>query len=161
MATVTETTVDGFIACVDPRCPGHKQKPVPVTRQLVAFTYGDNGGDGSIPLGAVEREAVQVVQTEEPCEHCGKPTILSDAERPEYAQVSGQDQLALLNINQSGQIRDVQMQILQRDKELAEMRAREAERDRREAERDRMFEEMRAELQRRRGGRPPKESDSE
>jgi hypothetical protein len=45
---------------------------------------------------------------------------------------------------------------LVRDKELAELRAREAERDRRDAERDRMFAEMQAELQRRKGGRPPK-----
>jgi hypothetical protein len=159
MATVSEIQTEGFISCTDPRCPGYEQRPVQVTRRTVAFTYQDNGGDGSIPQTAIERETVAIVQTDEPCEYCGKPTIRAEFERPEYAPVSGQDQLALLNLNQSGQIRDVQMKNLERDKELAEMRAREAERDRREAERDRLFAEMQAELQRRRGGRPRKEDE--
>lgn len=154
MATVTETTVDGFVSCMDPRCPGYEQKPVPVKRQIVAFTYGDNGGDGSIPLGAVEREAVATVQTDEPCEHCGKPTIRSVEERTEYAQVSGQDQLALLNLNQSGQIRDQQVAQLKSDKELAETKAMVMQQQQAMAE-------MQAELARRRGGRPRKDSEEE
>jgi len=149
MPTVTQRVVDGFIACVDPRCPGYKQKPTQVTLEYVAFTYGDNGGDGTIPLAAIEREAVRTVQTDEPCEICGKPTIRSVQERPEYAQVSGQDQLALLNLNQSGQIRDQQMAQLKADKDLAEMKAllfqQRAEMD-----------QLQVELQRRKGGRPPK-----
>jgi hypothetical protein len=152
MPTVTEVTVDGFISCVDPRCPGYEQKPVPVTRQNVAFTYGDNGGDGSIPLGATEREAVHVVQSDEACEHCGKPTIRSDRERPEHAQVSGQDPLALLNLNQQKQMHEVQLGSAQQAQAMAEMRAM-------LAEQALQMERMQSELQRRKGGRPPKTED--
>lgn len=154
MPTVTEITVDGFISCVDPRCPGYEQKPVPVTRQNVAFTYGDNGGDGSIPLGAVEREAVHVVQTDEPCEHCGKPTIRSDQERPEHAPVSGQDPLALLNLNQQKQTHEIQLAAAQQAQQGAEMMALIQEQRAEMAE-------LRAELQRRKGGRPPKQTEDE
>jgi hypothetical protein len=55
------------------------------------------------------------------------------------------DDLALLNLNQQGRINDIQLENLTRDKELAEMRAQMAE--------------MSAELQRRKGGRPPKETE--
>jgi len=159
MPTVTEITVDGFISCVDPRCPGYEQKPVPVTRQNVAFSYGDNGGDGSIPLGATEREAVHVVQADETCEHCGKPTITSDRERPEHAPVSGQDPLALLNLNQQKQTHEMQLASAQQATEMANLRAQIAERDARDAKRDALLEEMAAELKRRRGGRPKQPED--
>jgi hypothetical protein len=154
MPTVTETTVDGFVSCTDPRCVGYKQKPTAVLRQLVAFTYGDNGGDGSIPLGAIERESVYVMQTDDPCEHCGKPTIRTDSERPEYAQVSGQDPLELLAINQQTQIRDVQMRNLEAAKENAELKAQ-------LAQQGKILAEIQGELTRRKGGRPPKDPDGD
>jgi hypothetical protein len=82
------------------------------------------------------------VHRDDPCPVCDGPQVYSDAPRPEYASISGQDQLALLNLNQSGQIRDVQVAGLEAAKELAELRAREAQRDQREAERDRQMAEM-------------------
>jgi len=160
MPTVTEIRVDGYVSCSDPRCPGYEQRPVEVLERTVSFSYQDNGGDGAVPQTAIERATVDIVQTDAVCDICGKPVIFSALPRPEYAQVSGQDQLELLAINQQTQIRDVQIENLQASKELAEMKAREAERDRRDAERDRLFAEMQVELQRRRGGRPPKDPEA-
>lgn len=153
MPVVTETPVTGWVSCRDPRCHGYKQREVTVTRRKQEFAYRDLGGD----LPGNEREAVDIVHHDDPCPVCNGPQVYSDQERPEYAPISGQDQLALLNLNQSGQIRDVQLENLQASKELAELKAREADRDRRDAERDRMVAEMAEELRRRRGGRPPKD----
>jgi len=154
MATVTETPVNGFISCIDPRCAGYEQKPVEVVLRTVAFSYQDNGGDGAVPQTAIERETVAIVQTDEPCEHCGKPTIRAQFERPEYAPVSGQDPLELLSINQQTQIRDVQTKNLETAKDAAELKALIALQGQKLAE-------MEAELARRRGGRPRKESEEE
>jgi hypothetical protein len=153
MPVVTETPVDGWVACRDPKCPGYKQRETTVTRRKQEFSYRELGGD----LPGNERESIDIVHPDDPCPDCGGPQTFSDNERPEYASISGQDQLALLNLNQSGQIRDAQIEDLKHAKEIAEMKAREAERDKRDAERDRMFTEMQAELTRRRGGRPPKD----
>ena len=142
MATVTEEQVSGYVSCRDPRCAGYEQRRTEVTRQLKAFSYRELGGD----LPGNERESVYIVQRDEPCPVCDGPQVFADQERPEYAQVSGQDQFALLNLNQSGQIRDQQMAQLKADKELAEVKAQMAE--------------LAAELQRRRGGRPPKDPDA-
>jgi len=161
MPTVTEIQVDGYVSCIDPRCPGYEQRPVAVTRRTVAFTYQDNGGDGSIPQTAIERETIGIVQTDAVCEHCGKPVIFSDLPREEYAPVSGQDPLELLAISQQTQIRDVQVQNLESAKDLAEVKALLAQQEAKAQETARLMAEMQAELQRRRGGRPPKEQDSE
>lgn len=146
MPVVTETVVPGYVSCRDPRCAGYKERETEVARRKQEFSYRENGGD----LPGIEREAVDVVQRDEPCPVCDGPQVYSDGPRPEYAQISGQDQLALLNLNQSGQIRDQQMAQLKADKELAEMRAK-------QAETDALLREMAEELKRRRGGRPPKD----
>jgi hypothetical protein len=100
-----------------------------------------------------------VVQTDEACEHCGKPTIRSDQERPEHAPVSGQDPLALLNLNQQKQTHEMQLAAAQQATDMANLRAQVAERDARDAKRDALLEEMAAELKRRRGGRPKQSED--
>lgn len=141
MPVVTNEAVRGFVSCRDPRCAGYQDRPTDVIRQYQAFSYRELGGD----LPGDERVAVDVVQGDAPCEVCGGPQVWYDQERPEYAPISGQDQLALLNLNQSGQIKDAQMAQLQQAKDLAEMRAQMAE--------------MAAELQRRRGGRPVKDAE--
>ena len=142
MPVVTVTEVPGYVSCRDPRCHGYKERETPVERVKQEFPYRELGGD----LPGNEREAVDVRQGDEPCAVCNGPQIWFEGERPEYAPISGQDQLALLNLNQSGQIRDVQMENLKASSELAEMRAQMAE----------MRAEM-AEERRRRGGRPPKD----
>jgi hypothetical protein len=150
MATrpVYRTEVDGYMSCIDPRCIGYEQTPVKVIRERIELSYAELGGDGSLPASAVERESVYIVQTDKTCEHCGKPVILSDSERPEYPNTSGLDPLALLNPQfQQAKVQDVEKAGLIRDKEMAEMRAAMAE--------------MQAELMRRRGGRPRKEDGDE
>jgi hypothetical protein len=154
MPTVTEIQVDGYVSCIDPRCPGYEQRPVRVVERTVSFTYQDNGGDGAIPQTAIERATVDIVQTDATCEHCGKPVIFAAVERPEYAPVSGQDPLEILSINQQTQIRDVQTKNLQTAVEAAELRAQ-------LAEQGKLLAEMQAEMQRRRGGRPRKEDGEE
>ncbi len=147
MPVVTETTVPGYVSCRNPRCEGYKERETEVVKRVQAFRYIEDL-KGDIP--GVEREAVDIVHDGTPCPACGGPQVFSDEPRPEYAQMSGQDQLALLNMNQSGQIRDAQMAQLKADKELAEMRAK-------QAETDALLREMHEELKRRRGGRPPKD----
>ena len=154
MPTVTDIQVDGYVSCRDPRCPGYEQRTAQVTLRTTAFSYQDNGGDGSVPQTAIEREAVGVVQFDDACEVCGGPVIFAAEERPEYAQVSGQDQLQLLNINQQTQIHEVEKSTLEAAKENAELRAMLAEMRADQAE-------MKAEMQRRRGGRPPKDPEGE
>lgn len=145
MPIVTETPVAGYVSCRDPRCSGYKERETTVQRRKQEFPYRELGGD----LPGNEREAVDVVQSDEPCGVCNGPQVWFDEPRPEYAPISGQDQLALLNLNQSGQIRDVQMENLRASTELSEMRAQMAE----------MKAEM-AEERRRRGGRPPKDNNA-
>jgi hypothetical protein len=146
MPVVTETPVAGWVSCRDPRCTGYKQREATVTRRKQEFAYRELGGD----LPGNEREAVDIVHQDDACPVCNGPQVYSDQERPEYAPISGQDQLALLNLNQSGQIRDVQMAGLEAAKELADLRAR-------QAEQDKLMAEMADELRRRRGGRPSKD----
>lgn len=150
MPLVTDVQVDGYVSCIDPRCPGYEQRPVQVIRRIAAFTYQELGGDGSVPQSAIERETVGVVQTDETCTFCDKPVIFSDQMRPEYAPVSGQDPLELLAISQQTQIRDVQIQNLEAAKESAELKAL-------VAQQGAMLQQMQAELDRRKGGRPRKD----
>jgi hypothetical protein len=154
MPLVTDVQVDGYVSCIDPRCPGYEQRPVEVIRRTAAFTYQELGGDGSVPQSAVERETVGVVQTDETCSFCEKPVIFSDQQRPEYAAVSGQDPLELLAISQQTQIRDVQIQGLEAAKESAELRTL-------VAQQGAMLQQMQAELDRRKGGRPPRKDPEE
>lgn len=140
MPLVTEREIPGFVACRDPRCPGYTQRQGTVTERTQAFPYRELGGD----LPGNEREAVDIVHPDDPCPECGGPQTFSVEPRPEYAPISGQDPLALINhLGQSGRIQDAQLSSAQNAKELAEMRLAMAE--------------LQAELQRRKGGRPPRE----
>lgn len=152
--TVIESQVDGYVSCMNPRCPGYEQRPVQVIRENVVLTYRELGGDGNMPDTAVERESVYIRQTDATCEHCNGPVILSDQERPEYAQVSGQDQMALLNLNQQKQVHEIQLAAAQQGQLNAELRAQ-------LTEQGKVLAEMQGEMQRRRGGRPRKEGDEE
>jgi hypothetical protein len=147
MPTATQERIAGWVSCSSARCPGYTQRPVEVVRERVAFTYHDLGALPSdpVPATAIERETVRVVQEDGACELCGRPLMWTDLARPEYPEVAG-GALDLLNLNQQGQVNDLKIDGLTRDKELAEMRAQLAE--------------MGAELQRRRGGRPPKDTDA-
>jgi hypothetical protein len=88
MPTVTEQRVDGYVSCIDPRCPGYEQRPVQVIKASSRSPTRSSAATARVPQTAIERETVGIVQTDETCEHCGKPVIFSDVERPEYAPVS-------------------------------------------------------------------------
>lgn len=148
MPTVTETPVAGYASCPDALCPGYEQEVVGVLQRVASYSFQENGGDA---WAGEERSTIAAVRTIEPgeadCPHCGKQRIVALEERPEYAPISGQDPLHLLNMNKDKQVREVQRSDLERQVEMANMRAEMAE--------------MKAELQRRRGGRPPKEEGGE
>lgn len=127
MPTVTEQTVTALAFCIDGRCPGYNQQPVEAVRRTNEFSYLELGGD----LPGIERSTTQVFFAREEdavCEHCGKPRLVEEQERPEYPNVSGQDPLAIFNrAGAAEQMRTVLLEQAQRDRELAEMRAQMAE----------------------------------
>lgn len=123
MPTQTEVVIEGFASCKDGRCPGYKQESARVVLRQVEYTYFDLGGD----IPGVERSTVDVAGFEDPddspCPVCGKPRIASEQMRPEYPPMSGQDPDFILHQGQTdSQVRDMQMENLRRDKELAELR---------------------------------------
>jgi hypothetical protein len=147
---VIETVVQGYASCYDPRCPGYEQEEVPVIRREAQHMREEYGGD----IPGVDHSTIQAVEGDDPqtgepltppCQYCGGPRIPSLEKRPEYARISGQDPLALLDLDQQKQVHEVQTTGLQQQVELERMRADMAE--------------MKAELQRRKGGRPPKDTE--
>ena len=162
MPTVTDTVVPGFAQCYDPRCPGYEQEEMPVLRREVQFAFTELGGD----LPGIERSSVTAVgdlslnpDTGErlvpPCPHCDGPRIASLERRPEYARVSGQDPLALLDLDQSKQVHEVQLAGAQQSAEVSELKAL-------LYQQQAQMQLMQQELERRRGGRPRKtEEDGE
>jgi len=144
MPVVTETEIPGYVSCRDPLCQGFKQRKTTVTRRAQEFRYIEDL-KGDIP--GVERTAVDIVHRDDPCPVCDGPQVFSDQERPEYAPISGQDPLALVtHLTQTGMVKDQQIATAQQAAQLAEMKA--------------AMLEMQQELQRRRGGRPPKTEDT-
>jgi len=120
LPTVLETTVTGFASCWDPKCPGYEQEVVDVVRREVLYMREEYGGD----IPGIDRSTIAALdQSVEPCGTCGGPRIASLTERPEYAPISGQDPLALLDINQQKRVREVQTDALKRDVEIANLRA--------------------------------------
>lgn len=107
MPTVTEQPITGLAFCVDGRCPGYNQEPVPALKRTSEFSYLELGGD----LPGIERSSSQVLFVNDDdavCALCGKPRMVSDQERPEYPNTSGQDPMAIFNREGSAaQMRDV------------------------------------------------------
>src|SRR4029077_11688492 len=77
---------------------------------------------GDIP--GVDRSTIAALdQSVEPCGTCGGPRIASLTERAEYAPISGQDSVALLDMNQQRRVREVQTDSLTRVVEIVTVRA--------------------------------------
>jgi hypothetical protein len=129
MPTVTEEVVNGLAFCPDPRCPGYEQVEFAVKVTEVRWTYFDLGGD----LPGYERgaryEAFDLAEGEEPpsCPHCGKRMEATTQERPDYAPVSGQDPLRLLDLDQATIRRGMQATQSDQALELERMRTAMAE----------------------------------
>jgi cytochrome c553 len=149
--TPIETTVPGYASCYDPRCPGYEQERVNVLRREVLFMREEFGGD----IPGVDHSTITAVdESVSLCPHCGGPRIASLEERPEYPPMSGQHPLALLDLNDQKLKREQALVNAQNGQQMAELMALV------QSQRAEMAE-MKAELQRRRGGRPPKEDPGE
>lgn len=97
MPIVTETEVEGYAHCHDPRCPGHTQQQVAALRRETAFTFRERGG--AVP--GVESSVATLSFAEEGeavCPHCGRPREVSDQRRRSYTPLSGHDPLGLLKL---------------------------------------------------------------
>lgn len=126
MPTVIETTVPGYASCIDALCPGYEQVVVDVVRREKSFSFAELGGD----LPGIERSMIDPFFTSDEdgtCPVCGKPRMASLDLRPEYPNSSGQDPLRLRNMTQDGKVRDLEMDALRHQAEMADMRARLAE----------------------------------
>lgn len=127
MPMVADAPVEAYAFCPDPRCPGYTETRVPGLRRVMSWSFIEGGGD----LPGEEKSVIQILWGEgiEPpdCEHCGRRMDLSENPRPEYARLSGQDPLRLLNLDQQQQIRDAQMDALRHQNEVSDLRATVAE----------------------------------
>jgi hypothetical protein len=96
MPTVSEVPITALAFCIDGRCPGYNQQPVEAVKRVTEFSYVELGGD----LPGIERSTEAVMFADDGdavCSHCGKPRLVSEQERPEYPNTSGQDPLAIFN----------------------------------------------------------------
>lgn len=97
MPTITETPIQGYAHCRNPRCPGSRQEQVDVVRVEDSFTFVERGGD----LPGYENSNVRFRFTDEdqsPCPNCGQHRDVTDTARPSYEALSGYDQSGLLDI---------------------------------------------------------------
>lgn len=95
---VQETPIQAFAHCINPRCPGHNQEELEVTRTETSHAYRDRGGD----MPGIEASFVtfQLSEEDAPCPHCGRDREVSDQPRRTYAPLSGHDPMGLLQVNQ-------------------------------------------------------------
>lgn len=97
MPTVTETPIDGYAHCTQPRCRGNQQEPVKALRVDTSTTYVELGGD----MPGVERSHVQFRFADPElikCPFCGTDREVTDQARISYAPLSGHDPLGLLDV---------------------------------------------------------------
>jgi hypothetical protein len=134
MPTVVSTQIEALAFCIDGRCPGYTQQPVPAIRRVNEYSYVELGGD----IPGTERSTVDVVfldpEHDAVCTYCGKPRLVSEQERPEYENTSGRDPLEIFHRGQAaGQMRELiggqENDRLRRELENAELKARLAEQD--------------------------------
>lgn len=95
---VTETTVDAWAHCSNPRCAGNGQQAVQGVRVLSEYTIGSRGGDG-IFVQLVENSS-QYVRFADPeendCGVCGGQREISEQRRPVIPIITGFPQDGLL-----------------------------------------------------------------
>lgn len=157
MPNVIEAPTTAFISCTDGRCAGYEQAEIPAHLTVVETLYTDSDPNG-IPGVEKSQEHVSLVdENGDPmpipdCDVCGKPSVLSQTPRPEYAKVSGQDPMEIFNLydRTTGQLREMRRQNaeddVRRDREMAELRDQIAQ----------LTEALAAQPVKRGPGRPPK-----
>lgn len=95
---VTESTVEAWAHCSNPRCSGNGQQAVPGVRELIEYTIGSRGGDGIfVQLVENSTERVRFADADDvPCEVCGGEREISEQRRPVIPMLSGFPQDGLL-----------------------------------------------------------------
>jgi hypothetical protein len=109
MPTITETPVTLYAFCVDATCPGYEQTPVDGLAREVSRSAFEEAGPGTVNGNSVSTSFFQYLVPsgeqdeyghayckELECEHCGRSMSVSPEQRPEYANISGQDPMTLL-----------------------------------------------------------------
>src|SRR4051812_4676625 len=110
MPTITENTVPVWTFCPDGACLGYEcQETVGIAREVARSAFEEAGPqtlNGNaiassvfqflVPSGEVD-EYGHAIGAELECEHCGRALQVSPTPRPEYANVSNQDPMSLLN----------------------------------------------------------------
>lgn len=100
MPTFTAVPVFAYAHCRDARCPGYQQEQVDAVREEMAYTFGENGGDG-VFTHMVESSRVEFRATDEAdvaCPVCGEPREVTGDPRPQYVNESGFDPMGLLSL---------------------------------------------------------------
>jgi hypothetical protein len=129
MPTITENPVTLHAFCPDGSCIGYLTREVDGIAREVSRTAFEEAGPGTVngnvvstsfmqylvPSGEVDEHG-QSIAAELECEHCGRAMQVSPEPRPEYANMSNQDPMALLNRRKEAE------RAVNRDVELAELR---------------------------------------
>jgi hypothetical protein len=110
MPTITENTVPVWVFCPDGGCIGYDtQETEGIAREVSRSAFEEAGPqtlNGNAVASSVFQFFVPSGETDEyghalaaelECEHCGRALQVSPTPRPEYANVSNQDPMALLN----------------------------------------------------------------
>jgi hypothetical protein len=95
---VTETNVEAWAHCSNPRCSGNGQQAVSGVRVLSEYTIGSRGGDGIfVQLVENSSEYVRFADPDEvECGVCGGAREISEQRRPVIPIISGFPQDGLL-----------------------------------------------------------------
>jgi hypothetical protein len=129
MPTITETPVRLHVFCPNGACVGYETHEVDGVAREVSRTAFEEAGPGTVngnvtstsflqflvPSGETDEHGYSIA-AELTCPHCERAMQISSTERPEYANLSNQDPMALLNRRKEAE------RASNRDVELAELR---------------------------------------
>lgn len=99
MPTTTDTPIDGYAHCLNPRCQGYAQEQVKALHRETFYTFADLGGDANMP--GYERSTVSyhfADDSEAQCPTCEGPREVTPSPRTQYQNLSGKDPNGLLHI---------------------------------------------------------------
>lgn len=96
MPTITETPVQAYAHCVEPRCPGNAQSEVDALLVTTAWKYHETGGDGMFSHDERSTEQARFADAEDAtCRHCGGSRDLSLSPRMQLDRKFGQPDFLL------------------------------------------------------------------
>ena len=129
----TETEVDAWAHCIDPRCEGYGQQPVKGIRELVEHTIASRTGETNTVWANVVENTNEYLRfardTDVPCPVCSRDREITAQERPTYPIITGFPQDGLLSAPKyNPEVRNTEAdqqqaaEMAQMRKELAELR---------------------------------------